>query len=135
MTETTNYQPAANTETFNNSTLPKYPGSRVQPPVSGPVVLNQFAVNLKDFPCVLATEPDLVKKQHRHYFKDVSHLKEIDVYRVIELFGVTDSCLQHALKKLLVSGGRDGNKSKEQDVRDVIASCNRWLEMQAEDKR
>jgi hypothetical protein len=78
---------------------------------------------------------EVPKKKHNHYFKDVSHLNEIDVYRVIELFGIVDPCLQHALKKLLVTGGRDGNKSKEQDVRDVIASCNRWLEMQAENKK
>lgn len=74
-------------------------------------------------------------KKHSHYYKDVSHLNEIDVYRVIELFEVVDPCLQHALKKLLVTGGRDGKKSKEQDVKDVIASCNRWLEMQAENKK
>lgn len=74
-------------------------------------------------------------KKHSHYYKDVSHLNEIDVYRVIELFGVVDPCLQHSVKKLLVTGGRDGNKSKEQDVKDVIASCNRWLEMQAENKK
>lgn len=79
--------------------------------------------------------PESPSKKHSHYFKDVSHLNEIDVYRVIELFGVVDPCLAHALKKLLVTGGRDGNKSKEQDVRDVIASCNRWLEMQAENKK
>lgn len=71
-------------------------------------------------------------KKHGHYYKDVSKLKSIDVYRVIELFNVTDPCLQHAIKKLLVSGGRDGNKTKEQDIQDVIASCNRWLEMQTE---
>lgn len=75
------------------------------------------------------------EKKHSHYYKDVSHLNEIDVYRVIELFEVVDPCLQHALKKLLVTGGRDGKKSKEQDVKDVIASCNRWLEMQAENKK
>lgn len=74
-------------------------------------------------------------KKHSHYYKDVSHLNEIDVYRVIELFEVVDPCLQHAIKKLLVTGGRDGKKSKEQDVKDVIASCNRWLEMQAENKK
>lgn len=76
-----------------------------------------------------------VEKKHNHYFKDVSKLNEIDVYRVIDLFKVTDPCLQHALKKLLVTGGRDGQKSKEQDVLDVIASCNRWLEMQRENNK
>lgn len=79
-------------------------------------------------------DKDIPVKKHAHYYKNVSNLDWIDVYRVIDLFGVKDACLQHAIKKLLVTGGRDGNKSSEQDVRDVIASCNRWLEMQAEDK-
>lgn len=78
---------------------------------------------------------EVPKKKHSHYFKNVSHLNEIDVYRVIELFGIVDPCLQHAVKKLLVTGGRDGNKSKDQDVLDVIASCNRWLEMQKENSK
>ena len=41
---------------------------------------------------------------HEHYFKDVTHLKTIDVYRVLDLFGVLNPCVQHAVKKLLCSG-------------------------------
>ena len=44
------------------------------------------------------------EQSHDHYFKDVSNLKHIDVYRVLLLFGVTDPCLQHATKKLLCAG-------------------------------
>lgn len=75
----------------------------------------------------------MIEKAHNHYFKDVRHLDYIDVYRVIDLFGVTDPCLQHALKKLLVAGGR-GHKGIETDIQDVIDSCERWKEMQKEDK-
>jgi len=71
-------------------------------------------------------------RKHNHYFKDVRHLDYIDVYRVCELFGVTNSCLQHALKKLLVAGGR-GHKDIGRDVQDVIDSCVRWQEIQEED--
>lgn len=84
---------------------------------------------------IISPNMNSTEKKHSHYYKDVSHLNEIDVYRVIELFGVVDGPIQHALKKLLVTGGRDGKKSKEQDIKDVIASCNRWLEMQAENKK
>lgn len=70
--------------------------------------------------------------KHNHYFKDVSHLDKIDVYRIIELYKITDPCLQHALKKLLVAGGR-GNKDMSKDVQEVIDSCVRWQEMRSEE--
>ncbi len=46
--------------------------------------------------------------KHPHYHKDVSNLKTIDVYRTLELFGVTDQALGHAIKKLLCAGQRGG---------------------------
>ena len=71
-------------------------------------------------------------QSHDHYFKDVSNLKHIDVYRVLLLFGVTDPCLQHAIKKLLCAGNR-GVKDELKDVQEAIASLLRYLEMQTED--
>ena len=70
--------------------------------------------------------------KHSHYFKDVSHLKTVDVYRVLQLFNVTNPCIQHAIKKLLVAGGR-GAKDAERDVREAVDSLNRHLQMIAED--
>ena len=49
-----------------------------------------------------------------HYFKDVSNLKHIDVYRVLILFGVTDPCLQHAIKKITM---RWQSRRKRQNTR------------------
>jgi hypothetical protein len=72
--------------------------------------------------------------KHNHYFKDVTHLEYIDVYRVLQLFEVSDPCLQHAAKKLLVAGNR-GHKDLARDVQDVIDSCYRWQTMYAEDAR
>ncbi len=69
-----------------------------------------------------------------HYFKNVEHLKWIDVYRVLVLFGVTNPCLQHAIKKLLCAGQR-GIKDQKQDVQEAIASLVRYLEMQTEDEK
>ena len=71
--------------------------------------------------------------EFNHYQKPVSHLKWIDVYRVLVLFGVTNPCLQHAIKKLLCAGQR-GAKGQQQDVQEAIASLLRYLEMQTEDE-
>lgn len=70
--------------------------------------------------------------EYSHYKKDVSHLKTIDVYRVLTLFNVTDPCQQHAVKKILCAGIR-GDKSRAQDIREAIDSLNRSLEMMQED--
>lgn len=70
---------------------------------------------------------------HSHYFKDVSKLQMIDVYRVSTLFGVTDPCIQHAIKKLLVPGGRGAGKDIERDVQEAIDSLERWKAMRKED--
>ena len=70
---------------------------------------------------------------HEHYFKDVTHLKTIDVYRVLDLFNVSNPCVQHAVKKLLCSGQR-GVKDTRQDVQEAITSLLRYLEMQTEDE-
>ena len=73
------------------------------------------------------------KPKHSHYFKNVSHLEWVDAYRVADLFGVTDPCIQHALKKLLVTGNR-GYKDVATDVQDVIDTLERWKEMQLENQ-
>lgn len=74
------------------------------------------------------------RAKHRHYFRDVSHLNEVDVYRVLQLFGVTDQAIGHAVKKLLCMGLR-GVKNEGQDVAEAIDTLQRWVEMRAEDER
>lgn len=69
--------------------------------------------------------------KHAHYFKDVSGLSHIDVYRILELYGVTHPCIQHAIKKLLVSGGR-GAKDATQDVREAMDTLERYFAMESE---
>lgn len=71
--------------------------------------------------------------KHGHYFKKVTHLDGIDIYRVLELFEVTNPCLQHAIKKLLCSGTR-GSKNQNQDVAEAIDTLERYKEMKAEDE-
>lgn len=74
----------------------------------------------------------MMNKNHAHYYKSVAHLDSIDVYRVLDLFNVTNPCLQHAAKKILCAGAR-GNKDFEKDVREAVDSLNRALQMIAED--
>ncbi len=73
-----------------------------------------------------------IETRHKHYYKDVSGLDTVDVYRVLSLFEVADPCLQHAIKKLLVAGGRGAGKDISQDVREAIDSLERWEDMQRE---
>ena len=74
------------------------------------------------------------EQKHNHYFKDVSNLKFIDVYRVLDLFNVVNPCLQHAIKKLLCSGQR-GVKDERKDIEEAVSSLVRCLEMQTEDEK
>lgn len=74
-----------------------------------------------------------VGNKHPHYHKDVSSLQTVDVYRVLALFNVTDPCIQHAVKKLLVAGGRGAGKDIGKDVQEAIDSLERFKEMRVED--
>ena len=67
-------------------------------------------------------------RKHGHYFKDVSQLDFIDVYAVLKLFGVTDPCLQHAIKKLLCAGQR-GVKDQAKDINEAKDTLERCLEL------
>lgn len=72
--------------------------------------------------------------KHSHYFKDVSDLDEIDVYRVCDLFEVNDAsgAIQHALKKLLCPGER-GVKGYRKDLEEARDSIQRKLDIMTED--
>lgn len=69
--------------------------------------------------------------KHSHYHKDVSRLASIDIYRVLDLFAVTDPCVQHAVKKLLCAGVR-GSKPMATDIQEAIDTLERWKAMRAE---
>ena len=66
------------------------------------------------------------------YFKDVSKLKSVDVYRVLELFDVRSHAVGHAIKKLLCAGKR-GAKDYRQDLIEAKASIERELAMMDEE--
>ncbi len=63
--------------------------------------------------------------KYPHYFKSVSHLETVDVYRVLSLFQVNDPCIQHAIKKLLCAG--DQVKKEVLDKDDYLPVCTQCL--------
>jgi hypothetical protein len=73
-----------------------------------------------------------VARAHNHYFRPCPY-DSIDVYRVLEIFNVTDPCLQHAVKKLLVAGSR-GHKDIHRDIQDSVDTLVRWQEMRNEEQ-
>ena len=67
-------------------------------------------------------------RKHRHYFKDVSNIAEIDVYAVLKLFDVSDPCLQHIVKKALCAGKR-GHKDMMEDLQNIVDTAIRAVEL------
>ena len=57
----------------------------------------------------------------------------VDVYDVLNAWKVTDPCLQHALKKMMMTGNR-GHKDERQDLVDIVHSAKRALEMHDQKK-
>lgn len=70
------------------------------------------------------------EKEFPHYFKRVpSGVTHVDVYWVLEAFGVASQPVGHAIKKLLCAGQR-GAKGREKDLLEAIASLKRALELE-----
>lgn len=53
----------------------------------------------------------------------------IDVYDVINAWGVTNPALQHLIKKALQAGQR-GHKDRDEDLHDILASAQRAIELE-----
>jgi hypothetical protein len=77
-----------------------------------------------------------MSEKYPKYYKDVSELTEIDVYATHMLFNIQDpsGCIQHASKKLLLSGVRTGGKSMKKDISEARDTLTRWLQLYAEDE-
>ena len=118
--------PCTSTPTFSDNFIPYH---QMKPVVDGPKVI--MTPQLKKQLDEAGSIASPVNK-HNHYFKDVSNLISIDVYRVLELFEVTDQALGHAIKKLLVAGGSGAGKSIEKDIEEAIVSLQRCLQMKRE---
>lgn len=73
------------------------------------------------------------KRKHQHYFKDLTGIAELDIYRLLRLYNVTDQAIGHAIKKLMVAGGRGAGKDVSVDIREAIETLERWEELEVED--
>ena len=62
------------------------------------------------------------------YMREIQPGIWVDVYDVIEAWGVTDGGFQHALKKILACGSR-GHKDEEEDRKDIHMSIKRSNEI------
>ena len=69
--------------------------------------------------------------KHNHYHKQCPY-NSIDIYRILLMYEVTDPCLAHAIKKLLVAGKR-GAKSEYADIQEAIDTLSRWQDMRIEE--
>lgn len=72
-----------------------------------------------------------LSEQYPQYYKPVGDLTELDVYAVHHLFNIKDAsgCLQHASKKLLLSGVRTGGKTPHKDISEARDTLTRWLQL------
>lgn len=76
-------------------------------------------------------ETSSLSERYPAYFKDISHLNEIDVYATHLAFNIQDpsGCIQHASKKLLLSGSRTGGKSTAKDIQEARDTLTRYLQI------
>lgn len=65
------------------------------------------------------------------YMREIKPGVWVDCYDVIRAFGVSDPCLQHLLKKALAAGKRH-HKDEYEDLKDVLASAKRAVEIYEE---
>lgn len=69
--------------------------------------------------------------KYPHYFKELPEgTTHIDVYMVLDLFGVTSQWIGHSIKKLLCPGQRH-DKDFTQDVTEARNTLNRGLEIES----
>ena len=85
-------------------------------------------INFSDIP-----ELDVEKLANNKYLRSYPY-GTIDIYRVLQVYEVTDPCLQHAIKKLLCAGKR-GYKEVEKDIQEAQQCLTRWVEMRREEEK
>lgn len=73
------------------------------------------------------SEQDLAKRYPDHYRSTGDHA-EVDTFAVNQMFGINDpsGCMQFAIHKLLLSGGRREAHADVRQARDVLT---RWLQL------
>jgi hypothetical protein len=79
----------------------------------------------------ISANEQTMSQKYPQYYKPVGDLKEIDVYAVHHLFDIQDpsGCIQHASKKLLLSGVRTGGKSALKDIKEARDTLTRYIQL------
>lgn len=80
---------------------------------------------------IKSPNPDSLSAKYPKYYKPVGDLTEVDVYAVHKLFDIQDpsGAIQHASKKLLLSGVRTGGKSAYHDIKEARDTLTRWMQL------
>lgn len=88
------------------------------------------ANDAEDLP-IKNSDPDSLSAKYPKYYKPVGNLTEVDVYAVHKLFDIKDpsGAIQHASKKLLLSGVRTGGKSAYHDIKEARDTLTRWMQL------
>lgn len=91
------------------------------------------AQSLKDEIISLTTQlsVEYLAERYPTYYKPVEDITKLDVYAIHKLFDVQDAsgCLQHASKKILLAGVRNGGKPAYQDIQEARDTLSRWLDL------
>lgn len=84
-----------------------------------------------DIPARRTSDVPLSELYPKYYKPIPKGWDSIDVYGVHYLFKIDDPAgmIQHASKKLLLSGVRTGGKTQRDDIREARDTLNRWLQM------
>lgn len=87
-------------------------------------------------PAVIHEIEESMAAKYPQYFKKVGEVTEIDVYAVHHLFDIKDpaGAIQHASKKLLLSGVRTGGKSAYDDIKEARDTLTRWMQLNRENQ-
>ena len=99
----------------------------VNPPAGLDKVFWRLSLRLKP------ETPQTMPKKHPHYHKPTNGAETVDVYWVLNAWGVECHAVGHAVKKLLNAGQR-GAKSKAQDLQEAIDSIKRAIELSDADE-
>lgn len=62
--------------------------------------------------------------EYPHYYVNVTNYRWLDIYELLFLFGCTDPALQHAAKKIILTGGR-AHKNFEIDLKEARVTLDR----------
>lgn len=76
---------------------------------------------------------DVITERSSKYHREIKPGVWVDVYDVLVAFNVTCPALQHLIKKALAVGQR-GHKDASEDLKDILASAKRAIELSESNK-